>query len=805
MTKLYDIPDKVFEHYNKSHMATFMGLFAEINHAWITMDNCLYLWDYTHPNPELIGFEDQPNSILSVTLTVPRAGVFIPTITHLLLVATSTDIYLVGLSAQSNSVGGKTVSLFDTKMSASIRGMTIGTMAGSAKTGRIFFTNKEDNDVYELTYQQEEKWFSNRCGKINHTSKGIASLTPSIAAAFSPKGQEHIVQMLVDDTRNLLYTLSSTSTIRTYQLLPNNGLNRLIVKPLSQTHSNLTHLLRTASELLTPSTQIVSISTIPASESSKLHLMAMTSTGCRLFLSATASYSWGSSDTGGAPTSMQIQHVRFPPPETGMKRAPQNGSSQMISFQSPAQTDVNSKSLLPTRGAKRFPPGYFFCFTSKEGDPVFLSSPDTGRIARRPDPSQAIRYYEYGQWLELESFPEDVGLMSIPFSAAPTPAGFGNELAIQFDKPATEIAILTNTGIHTFRRRRLVDVFSGIIKYGGNQEGLDNEIKKFISVYGRGEAAATALAVACGQGIGDLSDSRVSKITDPEITAAARRTFIEYGGKPVFNENAVLEQSLPALEGVRPSPRHEGLALYMARLIRSVWKSAILSEAVTPTGGLTVYPVVSLAKLRDTQADLSKLQEFLTSNKTSIDGLSGPETLQRASTKQEEVALQAEHRALHSLVVLMSNIIEGISFVLVLFDEMVDEIILSLPNETRQQVRQLTYEGLFTSGVGKSLAKDLVKAIVNRNIANGSNVETIAGALRRRCGSFCGEDDVITFKAQEQLKRASEAGGNSEFGRNLLRESLKLFQDVSASLSMEHLQWAVDQYIAMSFYAGKLS
>jgi hypothetical protein len=33
---------------------------------------------------------------------------------------------------------------------------------------------------------------------------------------------------------------------------------------------------------------------------------------------------------------------------------------------------------------------------------------------------------------------------------------------------------------------------------------------------------------------------------------------------------------------------------------------------------------------------------------------------------------------------------------------------------------------------GHDIAKELVKGIVNRNIAKGSNVETVADALRRR-------------------------------------------------------------------------
>ena len=781
-----------------------MGLFAELNHAWISIDNALYLWDYTRPNPDLVGFEEQPNSITAVKLTKPRLGVFVPSITHLLIVATTAEVILIALSAQPSPTGGKAVSLFQTKMTVNVRALDVTVIEGSADTGRVFFGSSGDNDVYELTYQQEEKWFQNRCGKINHTTNGIASLTPSFVMA---KSTEHVVQMVVDDSRSLLYTLSSRSTIRTFHMKPNNVLELAISKDLSNTFSNIGHMLSRSTELLGPGISIVSISPVSAREATKIHLMATTSTGCRLFLSATSSSGgWGISDSTGAPTSMQVQHVKFPPPE--LTQSSQQKALTMVNYQSGITVNTQSKALSPTRTAQRFAPGHFFCFKRKNPqdyqDTLFLSAPDSGRIARPPDGTQPTRYHEYGIWLELDSCAEDIGLVSAPFGAASKPAGFGNELAVQYDKPSIEVAILTNSGIQIIRRRRLVDIFAAIIQYGPASDGLETEINKFIRQYGRGETAATALAVACGQGLDVASDSRTAKITDPDITGTARKAFIEHGGKPILNENIVSDQIYSVLDSVRPSPRHEGIALYMSRIVRSIWKAPVVVEGSTPTGGLSVGCAVPLSKLREVQADLMKLQDFLDTNKSFIDGLAGPESIQRVNNKQEEIALQAEHRALYSLVLLISDIIEGISFTLMLFDERVDEIILALSDSSRQHLRQLNFEGLFATDAGKELAKDLVKAIVNRNINNGSNVDTVAEALRRRCGSFCSADDVIIFKAQEQLKRAGETGGTSDLGRNLLRESLKLFEQVAGSLPMDILQWVIDQYISMSFFAGAI-
>ncbi|KAL9125231.1 MAG: hypothetical protein Q9217_005533 [Psora testacea] len=811
-TKMYDIPEKIFDQYNRAQMSTAMGLFADLNHAWVTIDNALYLWDYTQPDPPLIGFEEQQKQITAVQLTSPRAGVFVPTITRLLVVATSSEVHLVGLASQPAPTGGQSVALYSTGMQISVKGIDVSVIAGSTTTGRVFFAGKDNDDVYEVTYQQEERWFHNRCGKINHTGKGLNTFTPVPLLSFGAKTpQECVIDMVVDDTRSLLYTLSSRSTIRVFHMTANNGLSLVITRPLGATLRDISHMPNALSELLSVNMSIISIDPIASREASKMHLMATTSTGCRIFMSATSASSFYSSVAGtqNAPNSMQVQHVKFPPSDP-VRPPPsqQQSSSQTNPYGNNGSASNSSRLLIPARKAQRFAPGYFFCFVARDpqspADTLFLSAPDSGRIARPQDASRSSRYHELGMWLGIGARAEAVGLMTAPFAATSSPQGFANELAVQYDKPVSEMAVLTNSGVHTFRKRRLVDMFAAMIRIGGGDEGFEAEMKKFIRRYGRVETASTALAVACGQGLELTSDARVAKITDPEVLEFARKAFIEYGGKPQFYENNVVDPSVPAIDMVHPSPRHEGLSLYVARLLRSIWKAPIMQEGMSPSTGLIVTPSVPISKLQSISQDLLSLKEFLNTNKNFIDGLSGPDALGRASTKQEEISLQAEHRALHSQVVLIDKVIEGIAFVQVLFDERIEEIVLSLSPETRQQVRKLTYEGLISASHGKELAKELVKAIVNRNIANGSNVETVAEALRRRCGSFCSADDVIIFKAQEQLKRASEAGSDSELGRNLLNESLRLFMQVAGSLSMEQLQWAVKSFTGLQFYAGAI-
>ncbi|KAI0536634.1 Non-repetitive/WGA-negative nucleoporin C-terminal-domain-containing protein [Xylaria digitata] len=797
-TNHFQIPQSVFEQFERAEVSTTMGLFAELNHAWVAIDNCLYLWDYTHPNPELIAYEDSQYSISAVKLVAPKPGVFNNVISHILVVATSNEMVLLGLAARETGTGSTSIELYGTRMSLPLRGEA-HIIAGSA-SGRIFFTGQIDEDIYELYYQQEEKWFSSRTGKINHTYPGWSAVMPNPAQILWRKNAaEHIVNLVVDDSRNLLYSLSNTSTVRTYHMEAPDKLTKVIEKTKNDFLRDIAHALSVGSPLLGERMEIVSICPVSAIEDNKVHLMALTNTGCRLFMSATSASSYMLGSSNQAPQSMQLQSIKFPPPEAGQRRFksdPFNGPGESI--------NVQSKSLDMSRLGVRFPPGYFLDFVRKPdqsgNDVLFISAPDSGRI-KNGSRTQTLRYYEQANWMELDSKAEDIGLITKPFAATNQPMGFGNELAVQFDNPdGGEFAILTNTGVRIMRRRRLVDIFASVIRTTSGEEGLKAEVSRFQGAYGRVETITAALAVACRQGDSGRFGVGRSAIDQPTLDRA-RQVFINFGGNPMLPE----QDGQPAtVEMVRPSSRHGAITLYLSRLIRSLWKSRVVTVGSNSAGGLVVNSAIPLPKLRDVQDSVIALRGFLNDNRSFIQGLSGPSDLRRAVSKQEELALQGEHQAMHAVEVLMTDITEGISFVTTLFEERVTDIYARLDVTAQQGLKELTYERLFSQAPGKELAKVLVKAIVNRNIENGSNVETVADALRRKCGSFCSADDVVIFKAQEQLQKASEPSLNPNVSRTLLHDSLKHFQKVAGSLSQANLEAAIQQYIQLRYYAGAI-
>ncbi|CAK4033394.1 related to non-repetitive nucleoporin [Lecanosticta acicola] len=812
--KMHDLPPKLLEQANYSGMGMMMGIFPPVKHAWVALDNCLYLWDYTLPNPEIIGFEELTQPITAVKLVPPKPGVFISDIRHMIVICTANDMSLLGVAAQITSTGAQTIALYNTRMSIPIKGVGVGYIEASRKTGRIFFTGSLSDDIFEFQYQQEEGWFRGKCSRINHTKNSMNFVSENIHAVgkyFGPQPptRKQLRQLVIDDTRNIMYSLSTTSEIKVW--LIKERLEQSLTRPLSSLLQGTGHFSSRTELLTAREVRLVSISALPAAEARKISLMATTNTGCRLYLSLTRGYGY-QVDAQNAPSSMQILHIRYPPkdPNATTTTAQQNQTALTAYNQPTSQVDTNSDYLKPTTMAYRFSPGYWMAFQPHPSDPdtkdrVFCSATDMARLQNTSDNTPLTsKFSEFGQWIDLPSEMQQVQSMTGDFGATGDPTGFGNELAAQYDTAASEFAIVTTTGVQTIRRRRLVDIFAGMMKYGSSDdEGLEGDIKKFIRIYGRAETAATALAVACGQGM-DVAESRVANVTDPEVLEKARRAFIEHGGKPDYNTNAVVGNNGDPVQNVRASPRHDGMALYISRLVRSIWKVRIIKDSARPGAASQLESAIPVARLRSIQRDLTALKDFLDRNKSFIEGLAGPRALSKANTVQEERALQGEHKYMYSLLQLINSISEGISFVLTLFDETLEEILALLPEDSRNRTKELTFENLFCSPGGRDLAKELVKAIVNRNIANGSNVDTVAEALRRKCGSFCSSDDVVIFKAQEQVKRASETGSETEGGRVLLNESARLFQKVAASLTHENLESAVQSYVAMAFYAGAI-
>jgi nuclear pore complex protein Nup155 len=789
-------------------MQTKMGIFPEIDRAWITVDNSLYFWNYRNGS-DFHTFDQLDQAITSVALVPPKRGMFIDSITHVLVLSTTKDLYLIAISYNKEK---NELELFETGMNLSVSGLEVSTIVASKTTGRIFLAGKSHGvNISEVDYTNVETWFKGKCTRICHTGNPLASVIPSITgydryqlhnipligSLLSQSTPETVTSIVIDDSRSLLYTLSNFSTIRMYYMDPKStSLTHKSTYTLSQIVSHIQMIPTPAHQLgddvnklsSNKSFSIVSIQVIESVESSRLNLIAITSTGSRIYIKAA-----NTTSSFGPPTAMQAIQQRLPP--------------------SAANPTAATNILKDTKSLSRvFSPGYYFAVvpsrSGEPGDSVFIAAPDSGKMIFHFSTATAGAnpvYYENASFLDIEGFIQEIALVT-PYRN-PTTTGFSNESSAQYTVQNPQIVVLTNTGIHIFTRKYPYQVF----------EELGQDIRSFFEFYGRTETCANALSIA----------SRTSTFSSDECDFASK-VFIEIGGKPhlkvddensyslssnlgpnsqasQFNTTSVIPRSTN-VEQIRLSGRFDGIATYISRVVRTFWKSRVFNVQKVGTAKRFSHGI-NKKTLESTQLVLLEISEYLDKNKTFIDGLSGgPENLLAMAGRSEELSLQAEHRSLHSLVALIKSMREATAFLLLLIDESakaaegLESITSFLPVEARDKLEILTFKQFFSSKLGNELARELITCLINRNITDGGSVDSVSSVLQDRCVSFCSADDVIIYKALEFLRKAEFLEGNAR--QQKLNESLGLFKKAAGHIQFDVLKDALDEFVKLRYYPG---
>lgn len=136
-------------------------------------------------NSEFDTFAEQPDTITSVTLVIPKQGVFVDDIKHVMVICTTSTIILIGVGlslepALGNSVR-KVLKLYATDMILSTKNIAMSCITGT-DLGRIFMTGSDGN-LYELEYAAAESWFAAKTFLKNHTISFVSSLLPSFMSS----------------------------------------------------------------------------------------------------------------------------------------------------------------------------------------------------------------------------------------------------------------------------------------------------------------------------------------------------------------------------------------------------------------------------------------------------------------------------------------------------------------------------------------------------------------------------------------------------------------------------------------------
>lgn len=570
-----------------------MGLFPEINRAWITIDNRLFLWNYSDGSDFYV-FDGLDQVIVSAGLVVPKPGIFVDDIQYLLILATPGEVVLLGVVFAGGSVFGD-LSLFPTQLSVPADGVNMLQWVGSPD-GRIFGAG-QDGALYEIVYAATEGWFSRRTYKINHTTSTLSALLPSF---LRWNAEESLTDLALDGSRSLLFSLSDRNTITAYSLKPAPG------NPTST--GNDLHFVGSYTSLSRDMTKlapkyagypkgcsIVSLAALSRAESALLDLVAVTSTGVRLY------FSTDRDGIKGSPHHLSLVHIRLPPPTpsnsvaglgvaaaavpgaggaggaTGAGSPGGPGGAPNWSFLSP-QVQANRISAIHTALYSRGT----LVLADELNDDVDLLVGTCGDLSSRPTPMfaqqpglvEAVTGLNVdGKTWAVAEIPYEVTMEASRRVSAASGGGGAlaktlardyvtrNELATQHSLPARQFLCLTNTGLHLFVKLRPLDQLHALLVDSG---GADSELlADFFKRYGPNQGCSMCLALATASpntlprwgpsptsnpgsnssmlgGPSSASSLSSYHLLSPnpapgsDVISWATRAFFRYGGEPHF-------------------------------------------------------------------------------------------------------------------------------------------------------------------------------------------------------------------------------------------------------------------------------
>ncbi|KAJ2358010.1 hypothetical protein GGF43_001105 [Coemansia sp. RSA 2618] len=751
------LPDALFEQYDLLECRCFMGLFPEIGRAWITVDHRLFLWNY-EDETDFYSFEGQEQVIVSVGLVRPRAGVFVEAVTHVLVVATPLEVFLLGVGHRAGARGGE-VTLYATQISVPADGVAMTCIAG-AHDGRVFMAGN-DGGLYEFEYRASDGWLTKRARKVNLTASVASYFVPTFLAG---RRDTPALAMAVDDARRLLYVLLQDASIRVYWL------------GMQGTEFVLAHHHRSigsAAALLCPQFnegtdaapfEIASLHVIPAAESRTLGLVAVTGGGSRVYFStvqrAQRFYEGASRTVSARPDVFEVVHVRLAPD---------------------AQPGAATRSALVPR-ALHVHAAFYGSGTvlmahawSEDHDAVVGAAPASAQILARVARQPRASLVELASAARVEGRTWAIAELDSGTHAL-------NDMATVEGTPTRTFAVLTNAGVTVLEQQRPVDMLRALI---GQPSVADAQLREFIATYGLDETCAMSFTLLC-------ADDAAQHAAGMHVLGAARRILFELGGVPRFAEAPAFPTAataeVPGSERIELSGRHNGLALYLARVLQPIWaRAATVNEKTNDSTRIRVG--IAIPELVEVQDRLRQLQRFIGSNQRFVPDQLNQMPMQPANSTRPPAdatrCWQAEAASLAALYELLVHAIEAISFLCLLADFNLPAISASIPAEQRQALADITFARLVCGE--RAACKELILALIGSQLRQHVSIDSLSDVLSKRCSSLFSVADVALYRALEALHVAGESEEGAEVAE-LARDALSLLTGIAGTLTVRQLR-----------------
>ncbi|EMP30278.1 hypothetical protein UY3_12603 [Chelonia mydas] len=655
-----------------------------------------------------------------------------------------------------------------------------------------------------------------------------------------------IVQIAIDNSRNILYTRSEKGVIQVYDLgQDGQGMTRVASVSQNAVVSAAGNIARTIDRSVFK--PIVQIAVIENSESIDCQLLAVTHAGVRMYFSTSPF-----KHPMARPSMLTLVHIRLPP-----------GFSAASNVEKPSKVHraLYSKGVLLMAASE-----------NEDNDILWCINHDSFPFQKPMMETQMTTHVDGHSWA-LSAIDElKVPKIITPLNKDLIPITDSPVVVQQHMLPPKKFVLLSAQGSLMFHKLRPVDQLRHLLvcNVGGDGE----EIERFFKLHQEDQACATCLILACS-----------AAACDREVSAWATRAFFRYGGEaqmrfpsalpPPSNVGPILGSPVPAsspmpigspypnpsflttpAQGLQPlsmstpmfaaassmsqagasmsgmmgpeivfSGKHNGICIYFSRIIGNIWDGSIVVEKVFKSGNREVVAIESsvpshmlesvLQELKGLQEFLDRNSQFATVGALGNPSFSTPANLQQrllgfmrpdgGSSQQVQQELQrkfhaeaqlTEKTSLQGIQQLVHKTCQALALWKLLCEHQFNVVVGELQKEFQEHLKITTFKDLVIRD--KELTGALIASLINCYIRDNAAVDGISSHLQDICPLLYSTDDAVCSKANELLQRSRQVQSKLE-KEKMLRESLKEYQKISNQVDLSNV---CAQYRQVRFYEG---
>ncbi|XP_060525435.1 nuclear pore complex protein Nup155 isoform X2 [Cylas formicarius] len=793
------LPPEIIDHFSHVQCHCMMGLFPEINRAWLTVDSDIYIWTYEE-NTDLAYFDGINETILCVGLVKPKPGVFHAFIKYLLVLTTAVDIIVLGVTftAGALNISDEIQLIPDPVFTLPTDGNTITTITAT-QSGRLFLGSKEGS-LFEISYQAASGWFGKRCKMVNLSTSALSFLVPSfLNAALSE--EDGIIQVAIDDSRNILYSLTEKGSIEVCDL-GENGSSFSRVTKVSQ-NALVSQAVSTVKTIDSQNFRpIISISPIEASESGNINLVAVTQSGMRFYLSVVG---LSNQQPNQRPYTLTLIHVRLPP-----------GYS--------ANVTVRPRAVHMSHYRDR---NLVLISNVKDKDVLWCMSSDLFPFTQSLMEAHTSVNLD-GNALALAEVRHDTPISSNMYEELPL-------IVRQHAEPPKKYVVLTSHSVQIFIKLRPVDLLRQILI---DSRGRDTEpLKIFFAVLRESQACATSLILAS-----------LENDVNAEVADLATRAFFMFGGEPkmipisqtvatfagtnLITSTPAGPQYQPNLQQTFQSPqspsyqshslqsqnfsqtmspqatfdptstvnfsaKHNGLYLYLCRILRPIWNRRCADKVHIDGKTISNQSTITSAECMQILANLSALHNFLNLNTQ----LSNPGMPQQSTSmnvtriKSTEHDAQLEERqSLDAVKTFVCHCCQILGLWRILCDHQFHSLVGALPENHQQILQSITFKELFL--YRQDICSVLISTLVNSYLGDNASVDSISNRLMEVCPHLYKPEDAAYSKASELLK-STRTVQNVDEKEEMVLSALQLCKNIVPNINLPEVY---KQFTALKAY-----